>query len=221
MGALPEEKQFLAVARIVRPQGRRGEVAAEILTDFLSRFEGLRRAYLENRGGPPEPVGLEKAWLHKGRIILKFAAVDSIEAAERLRGRHVLVPREDRVPLPEHHYYLWELTGCRVICEHDGALVNFGTVTEVERTGGPPLGGSEPQCGVDLLHVSTARGEVLIPLAQDICTRIDPEAKEIVVEPPEDLLELNLRERRFTQSRPSTSLRALSLPKGKDADEKS
>ena len=44
---------------------------------------------------------------------------------------------------------------------------------------------------MDLLHVATPRGEVLIPLAQDICTRIDPEAKTILIDPPEDLLELN------------------------------
>jgi 16S rRNA processing protein RimM len=184
---LPQEEpdRFLAIARIVRPQGRWGEVAAEVLTDFPARFRDLRRAFLENPGQAPDPVAVERVWPHKGRVVLKFSGVDSIESASRLRGRHVLIPREERTPLPPHHYYLWELKGCRVVTERKGAQSEIGTVTDVERTG-----------GVDLLHVVPARRrrrEVLIPLAQSICTRIDTQAKTIVVDPPEDLLELNER----------------------------
>lgn len=171
---------FVAVARILKPQGRRGEVAAEILTDFPSRFDGLNQAFLENPGNPPEPVAVENAWLHKGRVILKFSGVDSIGDAQCLAGRHVLIPREKRAPLPAHHYYVWELRGCKVVRERDGVRREVGTVTEVEPTG-----------GVDLLHVATERGEVLIPLAQAICTRVDTETKTIVIDPPENLLELN------------------------------
>jgi len=180
--ALPEEEagEFLAVARIVRPQGRRGEVVAEILTDFPQRFAILRRVYLERPESTPEPVPVEKVWPHQGRVVLKFPGVDSIDQANRLRGVHVLIPREERMPLPAHHYYVWELKGCRVIAECQGASSEVGTVVEVEPTG-----------GVDLLHVATPRGEVLIPLAQDICKRIDTEAKTIVIDPPEDLLDLN------------------------------
>jgi 16S rRNA processing protein RimM len=170
----------LAVARIVRPQGRRGEVAAEILTDFPERFQSLRRVFLERPGGTPQAAGVENAWLHKGRIVLKFSGVDSISGAEALRGLHVLIPREERVPLGAAHYYLWELEGCRVVLERGDPPQEIGTVTGIEATG-----------GVDLLHVATPRGEVLIPLAQDICTRIDPEARTILIDPPEDLLDLN------------------------------
>ena len=181
---LPEKEagEFLAVARIVRPQGRRGEVVAEILTDFPQRFAELRRVYLERPGSTPEPVPVEKVWPHQGRVVLKFPGVDSIDQANRLRGVHVLIPREERMPLPAHHYYVWELKGCRVVAERQGASSEVGTVIEVEPTG-----------GVDLLHVATPRGEVLIPLAQDICKRIDTEAKTIVIDPPEDLLDLNIR----------------------------
>jgi 16S rRNA processing protein RimM len=184
--------QFLAIARILRPQGRQGEVAAEILTDFPERFENLRRAYLERPGALPEPVAVENAWPHKGRIILKLSGVDSIEATARLRGLHVLVPRQERVSLSAHQYYVWELTGCRVVRELQGTPSEVGTVTDVEQTG-----------GAYLLHVAAPDGrggndrgsgkprEVLIPFAQAICTRIDPEAKIIVIDPPEDLLDLN------------------------------
>lgn len=165
----------------MRPQGRRGEVVAEVLTDFPTRFAALRKAYLESSGGKPDPVDVENAWLHKRRVVIKFFDVDSIESAERLRGRHVLIPRKERIELPAHHYYLWELEGCRVVRQREGGEV--GTVTAVERTGGVDLLRVEPSDG--------SRGEMLVPLAQAICTRIDPAAKTIWIDPPEDLLDVN------------------------------
>jgi 16S rRNA processing protein RimM len=171
---------YLTIARILRPQGRKGEVAAEILTDFPERFQQLQSVFLEVPGQSPRPVGLQHSWPHKGRIILKLSGIDSIESASGLRGFQVFIPWEYRAPLPPHHYYLCELQGCRVIWERKGMEV--GTVTEVEPTG-----------GVQVLHVHRldGRGEVLIPLAQEICTRIDLTAQTIVIDPPEDLLDLN------------------------------
>lgn len=175
-----EENEFVAVARIVRPQGRRGEVAAEILTDFPERLTQLQQARLALPGQPWDPVELEDAWPHKGRIILKFAGVDSITEAERLRGMDVLVPRAERAVLRESQYFVSELEGCRVLLDRGGTTSKLGMVTGLQRTG-----------GVDLLRVETQRGEVLVPLAQAICKRIDTEAKVIIIDPPDDLLELN------------------------------
>src|SRR5271169_885051 len=123
---LPGESKFLAIARIAKPQGRRGEVIAEILSDFPERFEQLARAYLEVGGGPPNPVVVERTWPHKGRIVLKFSGVDSIDQADRLRGLHVFIRREDRVALPDHQYYVWELEGCRVVRDLDGVAQEVG-----------------------------------------------------------------------------------------------
>ena len=172
--------QFLIIARILRPQGRKGEVAAEILTDFPARFQQLQSVFLEVPGQDPKPVKLEDSWPHKGRIILKFSGVDSIDSASCLRGLQVFIPWEQRAPLPPHHYYMCELHGCRVTWERQGQEI--GTVVEVEATG-----------GVDVLHVRRPDGksEVLIPLAQEICTRIDLASQTIVIDPPEELLELN------------------------------
>jgi 16S rRNA processing protein RimM len=190
--AAEHRDQFLAIARIVKPQGRKGEVAAEILTDFPGRFQGLQRAYLERPGTSPEPVVVENAWPHKHRIILRFSGVDSIEEADRLRGLYVLIPSQERTRLGARQFYVSDLKGCRVLREHQGALTEVGTVTDVEPTG-----------GVDLLRVALVDGqggevegggklrETLIPLAEAICTRFDLEAKIIVINPPEDLLDLN------------------------------
>jgi ribosomal 30S subunit maturation factor RimM len=92
----------------------------------------------------------------------------------------VLILAEERMPLPPNHYYLSELQGCRVVTERGGRQVEVGTVTDIQPTG-----------GVDVLRVATSRGEVLIPLAQAICTKIDTEARTIFIDPPEDLLDLN------------------------------
>jgi 16S rRNA processing protein RimM len=150
------------------------------LTDFSARFQRLRQVFLEYPEKAPQPIKVENAWSHKGRVVIKFSGVDSIASASGLKGRHVLIPAEERMPLPPNHYYLWELQGCRVVAERQGIRVEVGTVTDIEPTG-----------GVDVLHVATSRGEVLVPLAQAICTQIDTQARTILIDPPEDLLDLN------------------------------
>lgn len=184
MTARPMENasECVVVARIARPQGRKGEVAAEILSDFPERFAGLKQVFLRDPGGLIEPAKVENAWPHKGRIILKFAGVDSIDQAERLRECEVLIPRAERAPLAEHQYWVSDLEGCRVLVERNGTTTEVGRVVGVDSAG-----------GADVLRVESQRGEVLIPLAQEICTRIDTESRVIWIDPPEDLLELNER----------------------------
>jgi len=113
-------------------------------------------------------------------VVLKLAGAGSIDDAETLRGRLVLVPAEERIPLSHDQYYVWELIGCRVVAETAESREPLGTVTEIEHT-----------AGVDLLHVAEGSREVLVPFAASICKLIDPESRLIVIEPPEDLLDLN------------------------------
>ncbi|HET7100916.1 MAG TPA: ribosome maturation factor RimM [Terriglobia bacterium] len=173
-------RALIAIARITRPQGLKGEVLAEILTDFPSRFADLQRAFLEDPGKNPQAVTVEHTWLHKGKVVLKFAGIGSIDDAETLRGRLVLVPEEERVALSADQYYLWELEGCQVVAESGGTRTPLGMVTEVERIG-----------GADLLHVADGSREILIPFVRAICKVIDPASRLIVIDPPEDLLDLN------------------------------
>lgn len=178
-----EPSQFLAIARIVKPQGRRGEVIAELATDFPDRFNALRNVYLENPGKSPFPALLENVWKHKSRIVLKFAGIDTIEAASHLRGALVLIPSSERVDLPENSYYWSELVGCRVVLSSPKPASRIGTVTAVEPTG-----------GVALLHVApdaSGKKEVLVPFTRAICKRIDTQSRTIEIDPPEDLLNLN------------------------------
>ena len=171
----------VTLARILRPRGLRGEVAAEILTDFPERLPKLKEVWLDNGRGAPRRVAVRKCWLSPsrgGQAIFHFVGVDSIEAAEPLRGCEVRVPLDQRAKLEAGNYFVGDLIGCEV-WEH-GAASAMGAVRDVEFPGGVPL-----------LAVQTSDGEVLVPLAAEFCTRIDVQAKRIDVTLPEGLRELN------------------------------
>ena len=176
----------VAVARILRPRGRVGEVIAEVLTDLPGRFDHLRRVFLEKHGGPPEPVELAHVWWHQGRLILRFAGVDSISKAEELRDRLVLVAREERVAPGEGRYYLSDVVGCAVLDRRGSQL---GEVVDVESTGGADL--LRIRRARELPHRGGESEDLLIPFVEDICVEIDLPARRIVIDPPEGLLELN------------------------------
>ena len=104
----------LTLARVLRPWGRRGEVAAEILTDFPKRLAAVREAWLYDGRKPPRPVRIVSCRIHLGQAILHFAGTESIDDAERLRGLEVQVPLAERAPIGAGRYYLSELIGCTV-----------------------------------------------------------------------------------------------------------
>ena len=174
---------YVTLARILRPRGLKGEVAAEILTDFPDRLPQLREVWLTDGVRPPRLIALRSCWLSKargGQVIFHFEGVDSITAAEPLRGLEVQVPLADRVPLPPGRYYVSDLIGCEVF--ERGASI--GTVRDVQFTG-------EDVSGTPVLVVDTPQGDLLIPLADEICTHIDTAARHIEVALPEGLRELN------------------------------
>jgi 16S rRNA processing protein RimM len=171
----------VTLARILRTHGLRGEVAAEILTDFPERLQNLREVWLADGRGAPCRIGVERCWLSTargGQAIFHFAGVDTVEAAEKLRGAEVQVPLEQRMQLGAGQYYVGDLIGCEVW--EEGAAAAFGVVGDVEFPGGVPL-----------LSVATSEGEVLVPLAAEFCIRIDIQAKRIDVALPEGLRDLN------------------------------
>lgn len=176
-GADSAGDELVAVAHAVKTRGLRGEVVAELLTDFPERFEGLENLIAVRPDGRRLLLTLEEHWFQAGRIILKFAGYDSIEEASALVGSEFAVPESERVRLPEDEFYDWELEGCRV--ETIGGA-DLGRVREVMRTG-----------GVEVLVVeNSAEGrEHLIPMAEEICVEIDVEQKLIRVDPPAGLLE--------------------------------
>lgn len=168
-------EDLVAVAKIVKPRGLRGEVVAEVLTDFPERFEKLGRVLAVGGEGERSELKIQGFWFQRDRIILKLEGVDSVEAAETLRDLELCVPESAAVELEEGEFFDWQLEGCRVETI-DGNPV--GTVRELMRTG-----------GTEILVVVDDGREYLIPFAESICTEVDIEKKLIRVDPPEGLLE--------------------------------
>jgi len=170
-------ESLVTVARAVRTRGLKGEVVAELLTDFPERFDELDELIAIKPDGSHKIVELENCWFQNDRVILKFAGIDDPVGAQLIVGYEFAVPESEKVALPDDTFYDWELEGCAVQL-FNGEIV--GDVKSVLKTGGP-----------DILFVRAPNGkEVLIPLADDICIRIEPASKLIVIDPPEGLLDL-------------------------------
>lgn len=172
------------LARVRGPQGRKGEVFANLLTDFPEKFAERSRLWLvPASGAKPEPreVELIAHWPHKGGMVLHFAGVESITAAELLKGLMVAIPQAERVAPAEDEAYIGDLVGCMVVDVAGPEPVEVGEVEEVDRSAGP----------VALLVVKGARGEVLIPYAQSFLRKIDFAGKRIEMSLPAGLVDLN------------------------------
>lgn len=172
----PPAEELIAIACIARPQGVRGEVIADLLTDFPERFAepGTVRAVRPN--GEICALKLERSRLHKGRIVLKFAGYETVERADELRETRIVIERSRLVKLPEDNWYEFELVDCEVVT---AAGETLGRVSSVDNFGAAPL-----------LNVQGAEREYLIPLALDICKEIDTARQRIVIDPPAGLLDL-------------------------------
>ncbi len=130
---MPETpSQWVWLARIRRTQGRKGEVFAEILTDFPEKFEERKRLWLIAANDASREVELIAHWLHKGGIVLHFAGVDSISAAELLAGMIVAIPSAERAALEDDETYISDLIGC-VLVDLGAAPVEVGTIDDVDR----------------------------------------------------------------------------------------
>jgi len=221
-------EQWVWLARIRRPQGRKGEIFAELLTDFPDKFSERRRLWLipdtsrqaaapglshletrettsthqprpstQNLGAPglshletrettsphhqARPVQLTHHWLHKGGVVLHFAGVESITAAEALKNLVVAIPLAERTPLAEDEAYIGDLIGCTLFDVSGEVPAEIGVVEDVDRTAGP----------TPLLNIRGAKGEILVPFASLYLRRIDLAAKRIEMALPEGLVDLN------------------------------
>jgi len=190
---------WISLAHLLRPQGRKGEILAELFTDFPERFEDRTRVFLAK----PDFVGLESEvraisvtshWLpvgrNHGRIVLGFEGIDSINKAEELAGLDVFIPAAERVELEEDAEYISDLIGCVVY--DNGEVV--GTVTDVEFPTTPD-GTRRLAEAAPLLSVLTDSGdEVLIPYVQSFLIELLPEQKRINMSLPTGLIDVNRSE---------------------------
>ncbi len=180
-GELADEP-LVIVARAVRPKGLKGEIVAELLTDFPERFDRIQQFFAISPKGVRTAIKLERFSFQKDRVVLKLVGYDTIESASTLLGHEFAVPESERVELAADEFYDWELEGCSVETT-TGQIV--GAVTGVMRTG-----------GADLLVVERDNREgdnrrsSFIPMVSSILIQIDKGKKLITIDPPEGLLEL-------------------------------
>lgn len=170
------EPAWVAIARITRTQGRRGEVRAELLTDFPERLAHLRQVSLQLPGGQRLTLHLEEHGFRQGRLILKFVGYDTIEQAQSLVGGLVQIEESELVPLASDQFFHFQLIGCEVFTMTGEPV---GRVIRVWETPGTPL-----------LVVEAHGAEHLIPFAASICPEVDVAAKRIRIDPPAGLLDL-------------------------------
>ena len=165
------------IARLLRPQGRRGELLAELLTDFPERFEG-RAVCVGDEERVVEshflPVGK-----NAGRVVLKFAGVESINEAEKMAGKDVTIAAEERAVLGEDESYIHELVGCTVL---DGER-EVGTVVDVLDLGGAPA--------QTLLVRDAAGTEHMVPYVKAFTVSVETAERRIRMRLPEGLIGLN------------------------------
>ncbi|MGD0444485.1 MAG: ribosome maturation factor RimM [Edaphobacter sp.] len=187
---------WIVLAHLLRPQGRKGEVLAELFTDFPERFEDHSRVFLAKpdfHGAEAEARGVEiqSFWLpvgrNQGRVVLKFAGIETISDAETIAGQDVIVPRKERLALDEESVYISELIGCTV---YDGTLP-VGVVEDVQfamtADGARRIDGAAPL----LVVASEDGGEILIPYAKAFLVSVNTGAKRIEMKLPEGLVEIN------------------------------
>ena len=170
---------FITLARVVKTQGRRGEVAGEIYSDVPGRFAlGMRFLAL-----PREPnktrreLEVQDFWPHKGLLVFKFAGVDSISEAETLVGCELQVPQSQRSELQAGWNYVSDLVGCSVLDRGR----DLGRIEDVE------FGAGE----APLLMVRDGARLVEIPFAEAYLDSVDLERRQVRMNLPEGLLEVN------------------------------
>jgi 16S rRNA processing protein RimM len=170
MGKEPVPPESLIVGRILAPWGIRGEVKVEVLTDFPERFATRKLVDLNNR-----PLEIERCRPHKQHMVVKFATIDSVEAAEKLRGQDLTIPSSELYPLPEGQYYTFQLIGLKVVTTKGQTL---GRVKDIMTT---PSN--------DVYIVEGKHGEILIPAIEDVVKSIDLKKGKMVIEAIKGLLD--------------------------------
>ena len=174
--------EFITVARVRKTQGRHGEVAAQLFTDFPEKFSERKRLFLLGKNDERRELIVEDHWPHKGWMVFKFVGVDSMDAAELLVGCELQIPLSERAQLEPGATYVSDLVGCRVFDLSDGSrAAEIGTIKDVEfGTGEAPT----------LILTGSEGEEIMVPFAAEYVSKLDVAAKRLEMSLPEGLIEL-------------------------------
>ncbi|HWS18293.1 MAG TPA: ribosome maturation factor RimM [Candidatus Elarobacter sp.] len=192
---MTEEAEFVTIARVAKTQGRHGEVAATLLTDFPELFETRKKLFALGGSGNAKQsssaelsrrkLDLDEHWFHKGMVVLKFAGVDSISDAEMLVGSEIQIPRSERATLGSDEFYVSDLIGCTVTDSGREIGRVVGRVRDVQ------FGSGEAPLLVIEGDVISGKKEYLVPFAAAYIEKIVLEQKRLEMKLPEGLLEVD------------------------------
>lgn len=169
---------FITLARVVKTQGRHGEVAVEVHSDVPDRFTEKMKLQALDRSEGRRELQVESLWPHKGLLVLKFRGIDSISDAEDLIGSELQVPWVERADLEQGWTYVSDLAGCTLV-DHGQEL---GTIEDVQ------FGAGE----APLLIVASKMGKKFeVPFAEAYLETVDTTRKQVRMKLPEGLLEIN------------------------------
>ena len=176
--------EFITLARVIKTQGRRGEVAAEVHSDVPGRFvAGMKLFALPAAPNPGlnndrREMKVEDIWPHKGMLVLKFAGIDSISQAETLVGCELQVPRAERAKLEQGWTYVSDLVGCAVL-DHGREI---GRIEDVQSGAGE----------APLLIVANGAGTKFdVPFAEAYLEGVDVARRQVRMMLPDGMLEIN------------------------------
>ena len=177
MSAEPND-EFITLARVVKTQGRHGEVAVEVHSDVPDRFTESMKLQALDRSEARRELQVENLWPHKGLLVLKFRGIDSISDAEALIGSELQVARVERAALERGWTYVSDLAGCTVVDNGQ----ELGTIEDVQ------FGAGE----APLLIVAGKTGKRFdVPFAEAYLEAVDTTRKQVRMKLPEGLLEIN------------------------------
>jgi 16S rRNA processing protein RimM len=170
--------EFITLARVVKTQGRHGEVAVEVHSDVPDRFTESMKLQALDRSEARRELQVENLWPHKGLLVLKFRGIDSISDAEALIGSELQVARVERAALERGWTYVSDLAGCTVVDNGQ----ELGTIEDVQ------FGAGE----APLLIVAGKTGKRFdVPFAEPYLEAVDTTRKQVRMKLPEGLLEIN------------------------------
>jgi 16S rRNA processing protein RimM len=168
---------FITLARVVKTQGRHGEVAAEVHSDVPERFAAGMKVFALDKRDVRREFEIEDLWTHKNLLVLKFSGVDSMNDAETLIGAELQVPSRERARLDRDWTYVSDLVGCAVL-DHGREI---GRIEDVQ------FGAGE----APLLIVANAGKKFDVPFAEAYLEGVDIAQKQVRMNLPDGMLEIN------------------------------
>ncbi|KUK32042.1 MAG: Ribosome maturation factor RimM [Thermoanaerobacterales bacterium 50_218] len=170
-------EQLITIGEVVTSHGCRGEMKVHPFTDFPRRFLQMKEVFLRLPGGALVKKKVQRARLHRDRVILKLEGIDAPEEVRKIRGALLQVTSEELWPLPEGHYYIFQIVGLSVYTETGDYL---GKVSDVLTTGSN-----------DVYVVKRPEGkkDCLVPAIKDVVKKIDLENQVMVIHPLPGLID--------------------------------